>query len=63
MPNETTMLIRPYSPADEPAVIALWIRCGLTRPWNNPHADIERKLTVDPDLFLVGMIDGALSRR
>jgi ribosomal protein S18 acetylase RimI-like enzyme len=25
---------------DIAAVIALWQRCGLTRPWNNPHADI-----------------------
>ena len=21
-------------------VVALWQRCGLTRPWNDPHADI-----------------------
>ena len=60
MSNEMTMLIRPFSPVDEPEVIDLWIRCGLTRPWNNPHADIERKLAVDPDLFLVGEIDGAI---
>ncbi len=26
--------------ADIPAVIALWQRCGLTRPWNDPAADI-----------------------
>ena len=26
--------------ADEPAVIALWQACGLTRPWNDPAADI-----------------------
>jgi ribosomal protein S18 acetylase RimI-like enzyme len=26
--------------ADIAAVIALWRRCGLTRPWNDPAADI-----------------------
>ena len=25
---------------DVPEVIALWQRCGLTRPWNDPAADI-----------------------
>lgn len=54
------MQIREFQPTDQEAVIALWIRCGLTRPWNNPHADIERKLAVAPDLFLVGEIDGSI---
>ena len=26
-------------------VIALWHMCGLTRPWNDPDKDIDRKLT------------------
>ena len=26
--------------ADIPAVVALWTACGLTRPWNDPEADI-----------------------
>jgi hypothetical protein len=25
---------------DIDAVVALWTRCGLTRPWNDPHGDI-----------------------
>ncbi len=54
------MQIRPFSPADEAAVISLWQRCGLTRPWNDPRKDIRRKLAVRPDLFLVGVIDGAI---
>jgi ribosomal protein S18 acetylase RimI-like enzyme len=54
------MHIRAFDPADEPAVIALWQRCGLTRPWNDPAKDIRRKLAVRPDLFLVGTIDGAV---
>jgi ribosomal protein S18 acetylase RimI-like enzyme len=52
------MHIRPFHPADEAAVVALWARCGLTRPWNDPHKDIARKVAVRPDLFLVAEIDG-----
>jgi ribosomal protein S18 acetylase RimI-like enzyme len=47
------MLIRPFADADEPAVVALWQHCGLTRPWNDPHLDIARKRRVQPELFLV----------
>ena len=32
--------IAPIIDADVPAVIALWQRCGLMRPWNDPAADI-----------------------
>lgn len=49
------MEIRPFALTDEEAVIALWRDCDLIRPWNNPHRDIERKLRVRPDLFLVGV--------
>ena len=49
------MLIRPYEASDETALTRLWVDCGLTRPWNDPRKDIGRKLTVQPDLFLVGV--------
>ena len=52
--------IRPFQPADEPAVVALWEECKLTRPWNDPHKDIARKLAVQPELFLVGVVDEAV---
>ncbi len=45
--------IRAFRTADEEAVVALWEQAGLTRPWNDPRADIRRKLTVQPELFLV----------
>ncbi len=32
--------IAPIEDADIGDVIALWQRCGLTRPWNDPAADI-----------------------
>lgn len=52
------MEIRPFVKADSEAVIALWERCDLVRPWNDPRKDIARKLTVQPDLFLVGVLGG-----
>ena len=52
------MLIRPFAPQDEEQVIALWHRCELTRPWNDPRKDIQRKLTTQPELFLVLELEG-----
>jgi ribosomal protein S18 acetylase RimI-like enzyme len=52
--------IRPFQPEDESAVVALWEQCLLTRPWNDPHKDIARKLKIQPELFLVGAESGAL---
>ncbi|HVT36292.1 MAG TPA: GNAT family acetyltransferase, partial [Nevskiaceae bacterium] len=54
------MHIRAFTLADEACVIDLWRRCDLLRPWNDPHKDIRRKLTTQPELFLVGEIDGQL---
>ena len=48
------MRVRPFERSDTDAVVALWEECGLTRPWNDPRLDIERKLAVQPELFLVG---------
>lgn len=45
--------IRAFERRDTDAVVALWHVAGLTRPWNDPHEDIERKLQVQPELFLV----------
>lgn len=49
------MKIRPYAVADRAAVILLWQACGLAVPHNDPGRDIDRKLKVDPELFLVGV--------
>ena len=54
------MRIRPYAAGDETAVIELWEKCRLTRPWNDPRKDIARKLAVQPELFLVGMLGEAI---
>jgi ribosomal protein S18 acetylase RimI-like enzyme len=55
-----TLVIRPFAKADEAAVVALWRAAGLTRPWNDPHADIARKQAVQPELFLVGELGGEI---
>jgi ribosomal protein S18 acetylase RimI-like enzyme len=52
------MKIRPFVESDQDRVIDLWNRCGLLRPWNDPHKDIARKLKVQRELFLIGEIDG-----
>jgi len=54
------MEIRRFSLDDERAVIELWQKCDLVRPWNNPKVDIQRKLKVNPELFLIGIIQGKL---
>ena len=59
-PAGLPMHIRPFQPADTEAVVSLWQVCGLTRPWNDPYRDIQRKLAEQPELFLVGEVDGIL---
>src|SRR5262245_13901944 len=54
------MELRPFEDADEDAVVALWQRCGLIRPWNDPHKDIARKRAVQRELFLVGLVEGTV---
>lgn len=49
--------IRPYQTGDEVQVIALWHQCNLVAPWNDPEKDIQLKLQVQPELFLVGVRD------
>ncbi|WP_116417409.1 LuxR C-terminal-related transcriptional regulator [Subtercola boreus] len=52
------MLMRPFVLSDTEPVVALWEECGLVRSWNDPRKDIARKLTVQPELFLVGVAGG-----
>jgi len=46
--------------ADIEAVIALWLACGLTRPWNNPRADIDFARKGPNSTVLIGRIDGEI---
>ena len=52
--------IRQFREEDEEQVIDLWRRCRLIVPHNDPRRDIQRKQTVQPELFLVGDIRGAV---
>jgi len=40
------MEIAPLRAEHIDAAVALWREAGLTRPWNDPHADLRRALTV-----------------
>jgi ribosomal protein S18 acetylase RimI-like enzyme len=45
---------------DIPEVIALWQRCGSTRPWNDPEADIALARSGANATILLGRDVGAL---
>ncbi len=45
--------IRTYRDADQEAVLALWERAGINRPWLNLRAEIAEKRKRDRSLFLV----------
>ena len=55
------VVVRPYQSGDEPAVIELWELCFPDDPpWHNPKDVIRRKLTVQPELFLVCLFEERL---
>ncbi|MEE4013625.1 GNAT family acetyltransferase [Roseibium sp. FZY0029] len=45
--------VLPFEERYRSDVIALWEKCGLTRPWNDPDKDIDRKLTDENGAFFV----------
>ena len=58
--SEEQYIIRPFKLKDKNSVVELWKICRLTRPWNNPEKDIERKLNVQSEMFLVLEIQGSI---
>jgi ribosomal protein S18 acetylase RimI-like enzyme len=54
------MEIKAFEDRYKDDVVELWRECGLVVPQNDPAKDIERKLKVDPDLFLIGLVDAAI---
>jgi hypothetical protein len=61
MANEPGALtIAELQDAEVEALIGLWERCGLTRPWNDPRADIVLAQRGPNSIILVGKADGAL---
>jgi ribosomal protein S18 acetylase RimI-like enzyme len=55
-----TLSFAPIEDADVAAVIDLWQRCGLTRPWNDPAADIALARRGPNSTILIGRDDGAI---
>ena len=52
--------IRPIKANEHQQLIDLWLECELTRSWNNPEKDIQRKLNFQPDLLLGAFQKGQL---
>ncbi len=55
------LAVAPIADADIEATVALWRRCGLTRPWNDPHADIALARRRDNSTVLVGRDGDAIA--
>ncbi len=54
------MQIRRFESTDENSVVALWRRCGLVVPRNDPATDIALKMNWQPELFFVGEVSGQI---
>jgi ribosomal protein S18 acetylase RimI-like enzyme len=54
------MNIRKFESSDQQAVIKLWGDCDLIVPWNDPTKDIQRKIDIDSELFLVGELNNVI---
>ena len=49
--------IAPIEESDVASVVALWQACGLTRPWNDPEADIALARKNPNATILLGRVD------
>src|SRR5687768_4180465 len=54
------LAISAITDADVAAVIALWQRCGLTRPWNDPAGDIAFARRRANATILIGRADNVI---
>jgi ribosomal protein S18 acetylase RimI-like enzyme len=57
----TTLSVSPITDADVPHVVALWQRCGLTRPWNDPSFDIAFARRGPSSTILIGRTDDGIA--
>ena len=55
------LAIADIADADVSDVVALWQRCGLTRPWNDPAGDIALARRNPNSTVLVGRTGGAIA--
>ncbi|WP_456659595.1 GNAT family acetyltransferase [Bradyrhizobium sp. JR3.5] len=56
----SSLAVAEITDADVAAVVALWQACGLTRPWNDPAADIALARRGPSSAVLVGRNAGAI---
>jgi ribosomal protein S18 acetylase RimI-like enzyme len=54
------LTIAPIGDRDVADVIALWQRCGLTRPWNDPTSDIALARKSENAAMLAGRDDSGI---
>jgi ribosomal protein S18 acetylase RimI-like enzyme len=54
----TSLSISPITDGEVDAVAALWERCGLTRPWNDPRSDIALARRGPASTILIGRDGG-----
>ncbi len=59
--READCIIRPAQGEDEAATVALWQTAGLTRPWNDPHADFRMALAGPASTVLLAHADDAIA--
>jgi ribosomal protein S18 acetylase RimI-like enzyme len=59
-PPTHELAITPIVDGDIPAVVTLWQRCELTRPWNDPASDIAFARRGPNSAVLVGRHGGAI---
>jgi len=60
MDTSSHLSFAPIVDADVAKVIALWERCGLTRPWNDPATDIALARRDQNATVLVGRVAGEI---
>ncbi len=61
MGNTAQLDVRAIGDGDVDAVVSLWERCGLTRPWNDPHTDIAFARASDNAALLGGWVGTTLA--
>ena len=54
------LAITPIDDADVAEIVALWQTCGLTRPWNDPAADVAFARRGSNAAVLIGRDDSAI---
>ena len=59
--GEADLEIGPLTAAESEAAVALWEEAGLTRPWNDPRADIRLALAGPSSTVLAARAEGRLA--